>query len=58
MARNQQPMTNDEIAAMHKKMDTQTEDIRAVLSENLGEEPDDYRVDQPLTDGGESATHH
>ena len=49
-------MTNDEIAAMHEKMDTQTKDIRAVLSENLGEGPDDYRVDQPLTDGGESAT--
>ena len=50
-------MTDDEIAALHEKMNTQTEDIRAALAKDLGGEPDDYRVDQPITDGGESATH-
>ena len=52
MARDQQPMTDDEIAAVHEAMETQREAIRAALAEDLGSDPDEYRQ-RPVVDGGE-----
>ena len=53
MARDQRPMNDDEIAELRDKMDAQREDIRAALAEDLGGDPEDYRADRPVTDGGE-----
>lgn len=53
MARDHQPLTDDEIAELREKMDAQRADIRAALAEDLGGEPDEYRADRTVTDGGE-----
>mgnify|MGYP006926876076 CR=1 FL=1 len=53
MSRNHQPLTDDEIAELRGKMDAQRTDIRAALAEDLDSDPDDYRADCPVTDGGE-----
>lgn len=53
MARNQEPMTDDEIEALREEMDEQRVEIREALAEDLGGDPDDYRADRPATDGGE-----
>lgn len=53
MARDQKPMTDDEIAELRDRMEEQREDIRAALAEDLGGDPDDYRVGRrPAPDGG------
>lgn len=54
MARDTQPMTDEEIAELREEMDEQREDIRAALAEDLGGDPEDYRADQPVADGGGS----
>jgi hypothetical protein len=46
-------MTDDEIEALREEMDEQREDIRAALAEDLGGEPEDYRADKRVADGGE-----
>lgn len=56
MARDHRPMTSEEIADLREKMDAQREAVRATLAEELGGDPEDYRSDQPVTDGGDGAS--
>ena len=61
MARNQKPVSEDEIEALREEMNEQREDIRKALAEDLGGEPEDYdaeeylndRAGEPVADGGE-----
>jgi len=61
MARNQEPVSEDEIEALREEMNEQREDIREALAEDLGREPEDYDAEkylndhagEPVTDGGE-----
>ena len=52
MARDQEPMTDDELAEFKQAMDEQAEQLREDLAEDLGGEPEDYRR-HPVADGGE-----
>lgn len=61
MARNQEPVSEEEIEALREEMDEQREDIREALAEDLGGDPEDYdaeeylndRAGEPVADGGE-----
>jgi hypothetical protein len=61
MARNQAPVSEEEIEALREEMDEQREEIREALAEDLGGEPEDYdaeeylndRAGEPVADGGE-----
>ncbi len=61
MARNQEPVSEEEIEALREEMDEQREDIREALAEDLGGEPEDYdaeeclndRAGEPVADGGD-----
>lgn len=61
MARNQEPVSEEEIEALREEMDAQREDIRETLAEDLGGNPEDYdaevylndRAGEPVADGGE-----
>ena len=61
MARNREPVSEDDIEAPREEMDEQREDIREALAEDLGGEPEDYdaeehlndRTGEPVADGGE-----
>ena len=61
MARNQDPVSEEDIDALREKMDEQREDIREALAEDLGGEPEDYDAERyfeqmdgrAATDGGE-----
>lgn len=61
MARNQDPVNEDDIEALREEMDDQREEIREALAEDLGGEPEDYdaeeylndRAGEPVADGGE-----
>ncbi|MFB6201353.1 MAG: hypothetical protein ABEI98_05015 [Halorhabdus sp.] len=61
MARDQEPVTEDEIEALREEMDKQREEIREALAEDLGGEPEYYdaeeylndRAGEPVADGGE-----
>jgi hypothetical protein len=50
MARNQEPVSEDEIEALREEMDEQREDIREALAEDLGGEPEDYDAEEYLND--------
>jgi hypothetical protein len=60
MARDQEQVSEEEIQALQEEMDDQREEIREVLAEDLGGEPEDYdagkylsdRADEPVADGG------
>jgi hypothetical protein len=60
MARDQEPVTEDEIRALREEMDAQREEVREALAEDLGGAPEDYdaerylsdRADEPVADGG------
>ena len=52
MARDQEPMTPDELEAFKDAMDAQGEKLREALAEDLGGDPEDYRK-RPVADGGE-----
>ncbi|MFB6200442.1 MAG: hypothetical protein ABEI98_00330 [Halorhabdus sp.] len=52
MARDQQPVTDDEIEELREKMDEQRSEIREALAEDLGGEPEDYKADRAVADGG------
>lgn len=54
MTRDQEPMTDDEIAELRERMYAQHEDIRAALADDLDGDSDDYRVDNALSDGGDT----
>jgi len=57
MARNQEPVSEEEIEVLREEMDEQREDIREELAEELGGESEDYDVEKYLSDragdGGE-----
>jgi hypothetical protein len=61
MARDQEPVSEEEIEALREEMDEQREEIREALAEDLGGEPEDYdaeeylndRAGEPVADGGE-----
>ncbi|MDZ7850740.1 MAG: hypothetical protein U5K70_08075 [Halodesulfurarchaeum sp.] len=46
-------MTDDEIAELREEMDAQRTIIRESLAEDLGGDPEDYRPERPVTDGGQ-----
>lgn len=50
MARNQGPVSEEEIEALREEMDEQREDIREVLAEDLGGKPEDYDAEEYLND--------
>jgi len=52
MARDQEPMTDEELEEFRDAMDEQSEELREALAEDLGGDPDDYRK-RPVADGGE-----
>jgi hypothetical protein len=55
MARDQEPVTADEIEALRAEMAEQREELREQLAEDLGGEPEDYSAEryfQDLDDGG------
>jgi hypothetical protein len=48
------PMNDDEHAALREEMQRQAAELRQALADDLGGDPDDYRVgEQPVADGGE-----
>lgn len=61
MARNKEPVNDEEVKALRKEMSEQREEIREALAEDLGGEPEDYdaerylndRAGEPVADGGE-----
>ena len=42
MTRDQGPMTDEELEALHDEMKKQGEELRKALAEDLGGDPDDY----------------
>lgn len=60
MARDQEPVTEEEIEALREEMAAQREDVREALAEDLGGAPEDYdagkylrdRAGEPVADGG------
>lgn len=60
MARNQEPVSDEELAELREEMDAQREEIRQALADDLGGDPEDYdarkylsdRAGEPLADGG------
>jgi hypothetical protein len=60
MARDQEPVSEEEIQTLQEEMDDQREEIREALAEDLGWEPEDYdagkylsdRAGDPVADGG------
>lgn len=48
-------MTDDELRAAKEDIHDLFEEVRADLAEDLGGEPEDYRVDEsPVPDGGDN----
>jgi hypothetical protein len=52
MARDQEPLTDEELAEFKEKMEEGSKEIREDLAADFGGDPDDYR-DQPVADGDE-----
>jgi len=53
MARDR-PVTDDDVEALREDIDEQRDEIRQLLADELGGDPDDYRADaKPVADGGE-----
>ena len=52
MARDTEPMTDEELEAFEQAMDEQAEELRETLAEDFGGDPEDYRK-RPVADGGE-----
>ena len=61
MARNQEPVSEEEIETLREEMEEQRETIREALADDLGGEPEDYDAEayfndlsgEPVADGGE-----
>jgi hypothetical protein len=53
MARTDGPMTDEELAEAKESLEELREQIREDLAEDLGGDPDDYRADRAVTDGGD-----
>jgi len=60
MARDQEPVRDEEFAAATHRLDELREQVREVLAVDLGGDPEDYNadiyhIDEPIADGtGES----
>lgn len=57
MARDQDPVSEEELAALQEEMAEQREQVREDLAEDRGGDPEDYNadtyhIDEPVTDGG------
>jgi len=52
MARNQESLTDEQLAELKEKMEETSEEICEDLADDFGGDPDDYRH-QPVADGGE-----
>lgn len=55
MARNQEPVSEEELQAGTERLEELREQVRADLAADLGGDPDDYnadRVDEVRADGG------
>jgi len=52
MARDQEPLTDEELAEFKEKMEEGSKEIREDLAEDFDGDPDDDR-DQPVADGDE-----
>jgi hypothetical protein len=52
MARDQEPMTDEEIKQFENAMDEQAEELREALARDLGGDSEDYRK-RPVADAGE-----
>lgn len=46
-------MTDEQIEALREEIEQQRVEIREDLAEDLGGDPEDYRVDRAAADGGE-----
>jgi hypothetical protein len=58
MARDREPVSNEEIEAAKQRLDALREQVREDLAADLGGDPEDYNadtyhVDEPVADGGE-----
>lgn len=53
MARDQEPMTDEEIEQAKAEIADLFEEVREDLADDLGGEPEDYRTDRRVADGGE-----
>lgn len=61
MARDQEPVTDDDIEALQEEMAEQQAEIREALAEDLGGEPEDYSAERYFQrldsdDAGEAVT--
>jgi hypothetical protein len=55
MARDQEPVSEEEIRTLREEMNGQREEIREALAADLGGEPEDYDAGKYLSDrAGES----
>jgi hypothetical protein len=55
MARDRpRPMTDEEIEALREDVQEVREEVREDLAADFGGDPDDYRADKPIPDGGDS----
>jgi hypothetical protein len=52
MARDQEPVTAEELDGFEDAMEDQARKLRAAMAEDLGGDPEDYRI-RPVADGGE-----
>lgn len=52
MARDQEPVTAEELDGFEDAMEEQARKLRAAMAKDLGGDPEDYRT-LPVADGGE-----
>lgn len=55
MARDQEPVTDEELEEFQEAMREKGEELREALADNLGGDPEDYRVGETLVAEGEMA---
>ena len=53
MARDQEPMTDEEIEALRDDIQALRERVREDLASDFGGDPADYRAEKPIADGGD-----
>jgi len=46
-------MTDEEFATFREELEEQRDEIHAALAEETGRNPEEYRRDRAVTDGGE-----
>lgn len=56
MARNQQPVTAEELEQAKTALENLRGDVRQALADEFGGDPEDYRADRAVTDGGDDST--